>query len=109
MQIERAATLPKEIQRKRIKGYRMPPNTVSVARPGTWGNPHVVGEGCGDAATACTRYAHDLITLRLVDRAGVPLLNRLGELRGKNLACFCPIGQPCHRQVLLHYANLGEP
>jgi hypothetical protein len=29
-------------------------------------------------------------------------------LRGKNLACFCPIGQPCHRQVLLHYANLGD-
>lgn len=98
--------MPEEIQRKRTKGWRMPPNSVSVARPGTWGNPHVVGEDCRDAATAVTRFEHDLITMHLVDRAGAPLLNRLGELRGKNLACFCPIGQPCHRQVLLHYANL---
>jgi hypothetical protein len=100
--------MPTEIQRKRKKGYRMPSNSVSVARPGTWGNPHVVGEDCRDATTAVTRYEHDLITMRLVDRAGVPLLNRLLELRGKNLACFCPIEQPCHRQVLLHYANLGD-
>lgn len=27
------------------------------------------------------------------------------ELRGKNLACFCPIGQPCHADVLLEIAN----
>jgi hypothetical protein len=100
--------MPTEIQRKRTKGYRMPPNSVSVARPGIWGNPHVVGEDCRDTATAVTRYEHDLITMRLADRAGVPLLNRLPELRGKDLICDCPIGQPCHRSVLLHYANLGD-
>ncbi len=31
--------MPVRIQRKRTKGWRMPPNTVSVARPGLWGNP----------------------------------------------------------------------
>lgn len=30
---------PKRIQRKRTKGWTMPPNTVSVTRPGKWGNP----------------------------------------------------------------------
>lgn len=30
---------PVRIQRKRVKGWRMPPNTVSVTRPGKWGNP----------------------------------------------------------------------
>ena len=27
------------------------------------------------------------------------------ELRGKNLACFCPLDQPCHADVLLKIAN----
>jgi len=31
------------VQRKRTKGWRLPPNTVSVARPSRWGNPWPVG------------------------------------------------------------------
>ena len=31
--------MPKRIQRKRIKGWKMPPNTVAVTRPGKFGNP----------------------------------------------------------------------
>jgi Domain of unknown function (DUF4326) len=36
--------------------------------------------------------------------------SRLGEeakreLRGKNLACWCPLNQPCHADVLLEIAN----
>jgi hypothetical protein len=27
------------------------------------------------------------------------------ELRGKNLACWCPEGSPCHADVLLEIAN----
>ncbi len=27
------------------------------------------------------------------------------ELRGKDLACWCPIGAPCHADVLLELAN----
>lgn len=26
-------------------------------------------------------------------------------LKGKDLACFCPLGQPCHADVLLEIAN----
>ena len=29
----------------------------------------------------------------------------VAALRGKNLACFCPIDQPCHADVLLELAN----
>lgn len=29
----------------------------------------------------------------------------LEPLRGKNLACWCPIGEPCHADVLLEIAN----
>lgn len=29
----------------------------------------------------------------------------LSELKGKNLACFCPLDAPCHADVLLELAN----
>lgn len=29
----------------------------------------------------------------------------LGPLRGHDLACWCPLGQPCHADVLLDLAN----
>lgn len=38
-------------------------------------------------------------------------LNRdhyLADLRGKNLACWCPPDQPCHADVLLELANRAE-
>lgn len=31
------------------------------------------------------------------------------ELRGKNLACWCPLDQPCHADVLLDLANEVQP
>lgn len=36
--------MPERIQRKRTKGWTMPLNTVSVARPSNWGNPFIVGK-----------------------------------------------------------------
>ena len=35
-------TLPKGIQRKRTKGWRMPPGAVYDGRPTKWGNPFSV-------------------------------------------------------------------
>jgi hypothetical protein len=32
--------MPKRIQRRRTKGWRLPPNTVIVSRPTKWGNPY---------------------------------------------------------------------
>jgi hypothetical protein len=31
------------------------------------------------------------------------------ELRGKDLACWCPLDQPCHADVLLEWANAEMP
>ena len=36
-------SLPRRVQLRRTKGWRMPPNTVKVSRPSKWGNPFVVG------------------------------------------------------------------
>ena len=29
----------------------------------------------------------------------------VAELRGKDLACWCPLDEPCHADVLLELAN----
>ena len=34
---------PMRLQLSRKKGFRLPPNTVVVARPSKWGNPFVTG------------------------------------------------------------------
>jgi len=36
--------MPKRIQRRRTKGWRMPEGAVYVGRPTKWRNPFVVGE-----------------------------------------------------------------
>ena len=70
----------------------MPPNTVKVARPSRWGNPYRVGPLC-DVQTAvhCFRKALEwhIKEEHLVE--GVSFWQKLDELRGKNLACFCAL------------------
>ncbi|TIO63051.1 MAG: DUF4326 domain-containing protein [Mesorhizobium sp.] len=96
--------MPVRIQLSRAKGWRMPENTVSVARPTKWGNPYRVGAidartgEIMDADTAVERF------LAKVLRQGREAEIRR-ELRGKNLACWCKPGEPCHADVLLKIAN----
>ena len=108
---------PHRIQQKRTKGWRMPENTVSVARPGRFGNPYRVGVH-GDAERCVELYRKAMTGL--VDNMKPPLpplcdviaaqkaFRKFGDtLRGKNLACFCPLDRPCHADVLLTLVN-GE-
>jgi hypothetical protein len=97
-------TTPIRVQRKRTKGYRMPPNTKSVCRPGEWGNPHKV-LALGHEQAAVNLFEEDLLKRRIRDKYGVPMIDRIGELRGWNLACFCPLDRPCHVDPLLRLAN----
>ncbi len=96
---------PVRIQRKRTRGWRMPPNTVCVSRPGKWGNPFRVGkDGVVDRPDAVAKYLMWLGTTtsgaKIVEAAKT-------ELRGKNLACYCGDG-PCHADVLLEISNSVE-
>lgn len=102
----RPSHAPVRVQLSRRKGWRMPPNTVSVARPGQFGNPFVVTEE-SDARDAVMAFRLWLITSAdagMADRKRV-VLSGLPELRGKNLACWCKPGEPCHADVLLEVAN----
>lgn len=108
--------VPHRVQLSRRKGWRMPENTVSVARPTKWGNPFKVGEryleesGLFDASTpakAVTLY-RDWLLHKMSDGPSLHSMfirSELRKLRGRNLACWCPLDQPCHADVLLELAN----
>ena len=101
------ADQPKRIQRQRTKGWRMPPNTVSVTRPGKWGNCYKVGDYRGFVQLKTAGMAVEAYRRFLNSREGATLaLEAQRELRGKNLACWCPVdAEWCHADVLLRIAN----
>lgn len=113
---------PRRIQRRRIRGWTLAAEggAVYVGRPTRWGNPYAVLaeeilvhpdgrdwycplEMGGAARAAVEMFTDDLRTNRL--RISGDDVCR--ELRGRNLACWCPLDQPCHADVLLDIANNG--
>jgi hypothetical protein len=75
---------------------------VLVARPSRWQNPY---------ATANMTPAERAEAVRRFEREHLPsrpdLLAQLPELRGKQLACYCPLDELCHADVLARLANGG--
>ena len=103
--------MPKRIQRKRTKGWKMPEGAVYVGRPTKWGNPFAIGpdgsrENCvGSYKRLMEARASDFNRAgRKHGPAGYPH-EAVQELRGKDLACWCRLDQPCHADVLLEIAN----
>jgi hypothetical protein len=102
---------PKRIQLSRTKGWRMPANTVKVDRSTKFGNPWTV-KAAREAGHTGTDAELQALTVGLFADAlskGLPAvadhLEHIEELRGKNLACWCKPGTPCHADVLLEIAN----
>lgn len=111
---------PRRIQRRRTKGWRMPPGTVFVGRPTKWGNPFVVvpteqeltfaGYGNALGAYLSVKTASDAVEqykrfLKMDEIGRKVAHDALNDLRGRNLACWCKEGDPCHADVLLELAN----
>ena len=92
----------------------MPENTVYVGRPTRWGNIARAGIRIfWDKKEWPTATPEDRVAFyrEWVKWQATPeeLRNALG---GRNLACWCPLDQPCHADVLLELANDqqgGEP
>lgn len=110
--------MPERIQLSRKKGWKKPPDTVNVSRPSLWGNPFKVGE---DGTRAeCANYYRLLLgrgflcasvkaSIEDQRRALHYAIENLHKLKGKNLACWCPLdGEPCHADVLLEAAELAK-
>jgi hypothetical protein len=102
-------TAPKRIRLSRTKGWRKPLSAITVARPTIYGNPFPVTNG--DPATAVARY-REWLTNNLANEFANPdgwttrpRRADIEALRGLDLACWCPLDQPCHADVLLDIAN----
>ena len=81
----------------------MPANTVKVDRSTRWGNPFVGTAPMGPDANA---YVVRLFAEYLARPEQADEIKAIhDQLRGKNLACWCPLDQPCHADVLLELAN----
>ena len=107
---DRPDAYPVRIQRRRIKGWRMPEGTIYVGRPSKWGNRYRPAPAYQDdycrlpeitAADAVALYREHLE--RQLAHASIRAM--LAELRGHDLCCWCPLDQPCHADVLLELAN----
>ena len=63
-----------------------------------------LAEACPELAQQCVES-----TIKTLLDEGTKIEVTVGgnfeELRGKNLACWCPLGSPCHADVLLELAN----
>jgi len=91
-------TRPIRVQLSRAKGWRMPPNTVKVDRTTKYGNDFVMAhEGTRGMAVAMFRVK------AAAQMDACP--DFYAPLKGKNLACWCKLGTPCHADVLLELAN----
>ena len=84
---------PKRIQLRRTKGWR----------PTKWGNPFRI-DMHGTREECVRQFASFIVS---DDPKARSLRQSLAELRGKDLACWCPPG-PCHGDVLIEMANNGR-
>lgn len=100
-------TAPQRVQRRRVKGWRMPANTVYVGRGSPWGNPWHLGTPA-EMTESFQRWIAGDLAYRSAGRP--PGMEKIrSELRGKNLACWCKPDARCHADVLLHIANNPLP
>jgi hypothetical protein len=125
--------MPVRIQRRRTAGYSMQAasrainglDCISVTRPGRWGNPYDVRvfgrelamklfretmSGCWnpslvkDVSDELCDAAYQAHTAFMKRNREHPAEAARSELRGLNLACFCPEPLACHSDILLEYA-----
>lgn len=122
---------PVRLRLSRKAGFRLQEHSLAVnglpafnvARPGKWGNPFTMRQAI--EAGYIKRASEPLASQFLVecfedwlldrpdhmwtgpagDDARRAILATLPDLRGKNLACWCAPGAPCHADVLLDLAN----
>ena len=120
----------KRIQRKRTKGWKMPDNTIYVGRPTMWGNPFkLIGDmvyvdaghrrkilskwvcyydGGGYDTSDVVKLFRDLL-MDLNSHEVEPAIrdkfklmrDRIQDLKGKDLACFCSLSCQCHANSLI--------
>ncbi len=97
---------PMRVRLSRRRGWRKPAGAVVVARPSRWGNPFPVGAGRSREAAVAEFEA---ALLGAAGDLGYDGADVRRALAGRDLACWCPLDEPCHADVLLRVANAPDP
>jgi hypothetical protein len=115
--------MPQRIQRQRTRGWRKPDNCVIVTRPGKFGNPFTVADAIDMGFAETAEQARDVCVTAFRSWIGGSdawwmgprstatrnrILESLAELRGKDLACYCPEGAACHADALIELSNRAD-
>lgn len=109
---------PVRLQLSRRNGFNLQASSlatnglsaIKVDRTTKWGNPFVIGKGGGMYTEKVMDRRHAYLLFKSVAADNPKLVaDARVELRGKNLACWCPKTDPyedcCHAAVLLEIAN----
>ncbi len=104
---------PKRVQMSRQRPWRADnPDAVIVARPSKWGNPWAVGSSVFvEHERPGGRYVREFrvtpsLAVEMYRQAFAPDAPEIrAAFAGRDLACWCPLNQPCHADVLLELAN----
>lgn len=109
--------MPKRLQRRRVAGWRLPPGAKIVDRTSHFGNPFTVADAAAEGLTypqlaVVELHADwlegdgpDVYTVGALRFSRSWVLSHVRELRGLDLVCPCPPGEPCHADNLLALAN----
>lgn len=115
--LEGEQVMPERLQRRRVRGWRLPPGAKIVDRTSHFGNPFTIADAVAEGLTypqlAVVELHADwldgegpdvyVVGSRRFDRNWV--LNHLHELRGRDLVCPCEPGTPCHADTLIALSN----
>jgi hypothetical protein len=124
--------VPERIQLRRVAGWRKPDGAIVVSRPTRWGNPITLRRAAKLAPTGTSadglywtaeqrRIAVELhcnwltlpeplpVVLDFEPERRAWVLAHIPDLAGHDLACWCPLDQPCHADTLLKLANPSQP
>lgn len=97
--------MPQGLTLQRRRDWRLPPSAKSVAYPTRWQNPFRPRERGVEA----NRAAVERFRAWLRDERPDLIAAARVELAGHDLACWCPVDLPCHRDVWLRVAAGGAP
>ena len=118
-------TRPVRLQLSRRRGFNLQALSlatnglpaVNVARPSKWGNPWRASNASGSWMVDGPRanpFQHPCGNKGGAAMVAIECFSREPEgaasmetaaLRGRNLACWCALSDPCHASVLLEIAN----
>lgn len=91
----------------------MPAGAVYVGRPSRWGNPFTITRAKANLRDVMVPDTDPISRFVVVQAFRSWITAEINEhltidlepLRGRDLACWCPLDQPCHADVLLELAN----